>query len=98
MISDHIGIIHLADPIPAYDQPAFVLADDAHVGSWRSIGENIAFSRGYKDPVALTIELWLDSPSHRHNMMDANWKESAIGVAVAQDGSYYFTQVFLLRK
>src|SRR2546423_3094982 len=25
-------------------------ADDAHVGEWRSIGENIAFSRGYSDP------------------------------------------------
>ena len=46
-------------------------------------------------PVALAVELWLDSPSHRRNMMDAGWKESAIGVAVAEDGSYYFTQVFL---
>jgi uncharacterized protein YkwD len=70
-------------------------ADDAHIGKWRSIGENIAFSRGYADPVALAIELWLDSPSHRRNMMDAGWTESAIGVAVAEDGSYYFTQVFL---
>ena len=73
-------------------------ADDAHVGSWRSIGENIAFMRGYKDPVEEAVDLWLDSPSHRHNLMDPNWKESAIGVGVSQDGSFYFTQVFLTRK
>ncbi len=73
-------------------------ADCLGVGNWRSIGENIAFNRGFADPVAKAIELWLDSPSHRHNLMDENWKESAVGVAVAADGSYYFTQVFLLRK
>jgi uncharacterized protein YkwD len=73
-------------------------ADDAHVGQWRSIGENIATMRGYPDPVAMAVELWLESPGHRRNMMDSNWKESAIGVGVAQDGSYYFTQVFLARK
>ena len=73
-------------------------ADNAGLVKWRAIGENIAFNRGYQDPVGKAVELWLDSPSHRHNLMDENWKESAVGVAVAPDGSYYFTQVFLLRK
>lgn len=70
-------------------------ADAAHVGAWRSIGENIAFMRGYSDPVKMAVDLWLDSPTHRRNMMDPNWRESAIGVGVATDGSIYFTQVFL---
>ena len=65
------------------------------VGQWRSIGENIAFSRGFQDPVAHALRLWLDSPAHRQNLLDGNWKETAVGVAVAEDGSYYFTQVFL---
>ena len=73
-------------------------ADCLGVGNWRSIGENIAFTRGYSDPIAKAVDLWMDSPSHRHNLLDQNWKESAVGVAVAADGSYYFTQVFLLRK
>jgi uncharacterized protein YkwD len=73
-------------------------ADAAHVGTWRAIGENIAFMRGYSDPVSMAVDLWLESPSHRHNMMDPNWNESAIGVGVSQDGSVYFTQVFLTRK
>lgn len=73
-------------------------ADKAGVGRWRAIGENIAFNRGYDDPVAKAVELWLDSPSHRRNLLSNTWKESAVGVAVAEDGSYYFTQVFLARK
>lgn len=73
-------------------------ADASRVGRWRAIGENIAFNRGYKDPVARAVELWLDSPAHRSNLLDAGWQESAVGIAVAADGSYYFTQVFLVRK
>lgn len=70
-------------------------ADDLGVGKWGSIGENIAFNRGFQDPVAKAVELWLNSTSHRNNLLDANWKDSAIGVAITDDGSYYFTQVFL---
>jgi len=73
-------------------------ADDVGMGKWRSIGENIAFSRGYKDPVAKAVELWLDSPAHHRNLLDSNWNESAVGIAIADDGSFYFTQVFLVRK
>ncbi len=73
-------------------------ADETGVGKWRSIGENIAFNRGYQDPVGRAVQLWMDSPAHRHNLLDPNWKEAAVGIAVAADGSYYFTQVFLLRK
>ena len=73
-------------------------ADDIGLSKWRAIGENIAFERGYKDPIGKAVELWFESPSHRHNLLENSWKESAVGVAVARDGSYYFTQVFLLRK
>lgn len=73
-------------------------ADDLKLGSWRAIGENIAYNRGFQDPVAKAVELWLASRTHRQNMLDAGWKESAVGVAVADDGAYYFTQVFLVRK
>lgn len=73
-------------------------ADDIGLKKWRAIGENIAFNRGYGDPVEKAVELWLDSQSHRQNLMNSTWAESAVGVAVAEDGSYYFTQVFMLRK
>lgn len=73
-------------------------ADNIGLNKWRAIGENIAFNRGYQDPIAKAVEGWMNSPGHRHNLLEDSWKESAIGVAVAPDGSYYFTQVFLLKK
>ncbi len=73
-------------------------ADRAGVLKWRAIGENIAFNRGYKDPLEKAVELWMGSTGHRQNLLDNHWKESAVGIAVAADGSLYFTQVFLLRK
>jgi uncharacterized protein YkwD len=70
-------------------------ADDLKIGKWRSIGENIAYNRGYADPVEKAVDLWLNSSTHRQNLLNIDWKESAVGVAIADDGSYYFTQVFL---
>src|SRR5436190_22983456 len=36
-------------------------AEDAGVGGWRAIGENIAFNRGYQDPIRKAVDLWLNS-------------------------------------
>jgi uncharacterized protein YkwD len=73
-------------------------ADRAGLSDWREIGENIAFNRGVDEPADFAVEKWMESPAHRDNMLNRNWSDSAIGVAVAPDGSYYFTQVFLLRR
>lgn len=73
-------------------------ADQTGLNKWRSIGENIAFMRGYDHPAEFAVECWMESVSHRNNLLRTDWKESAIGVAQAADGSYYFTQVFLIRR
>ncbi|MCZ2389784.1 MAG: CAP domain-containing protein [Acidobacteria bacterium] len=73
-------------------------ADSMGLKKWRAIGENIAFNRGFADPIARTVDLWMNSTSHRQNLLDDHWKESAVGIAVASDGSYFFTQVFLDKK
>lgn len=73
-------------------------ADLFGINKWRAIGENIAYNRGYDNPAEFTVECWMKSDSHRANLLDNRWKESAIGAAVADDGSFYFTQVFLLRR
>jgi uncharacterized protein YkwD len=72
-------------------------ADRGGLGEWDAIGENIAFNRGYSDPIDFAIQRWMQSSSHRANLLKSNWQESAIGIAVTPDGSYYFTQVFLQR-
>lgn len=73
-------------------------ADLCGVKRWRAIGENIAYNRGYEKPVEFAVLRWMQSNSHRNNILNSRWKESAVGVAVANDGAFYFTQVFLLRK
>lgn len=73
-------------------------ADDAGVKHWRKIGENIAYNRGYGDPTDCAVEKWMLSPGHRDNILKSDWKESAVGVAVTEKGTFYFTQIFLLKK
>ncbi len=73
-------------------------ADAIGLSKWRAIGENIAYSLGYENPLEIAVEGWFKSPSHRENILNNRWKESAVGIAVSADESYYFTQVFLLRK
>jgi uncharacterized protein YkwD len=73
-------------------------ADKFGLHDWRAIGENIAFNRGFEDPVEMAIENWMGSRTHRENLLSQDWIDSAIGLAVSDDGAYYFTQVFLLKK
>jgi len=73
-------------------------ADSLGISKWTAMGENIAYNRGYKNPIEIAVEKWMLSQSHRENLLSERWKESAIGIAVTDDGTYYFTQVFLKRK
>ncbi len=72
-------------------------ADQLNTGKWQAIGENIAFMKGYPNPAAVAVEKWLLSASHRSNMLSPQWSESAVGVAMTEEGKVYFTQVFLLK-
>lgn len=65
------------------------------INNWMAIGENIAFMKGYQDPASTAVEKWMLSPSHKKNILNASWRQSAIGVAVADDGAVYFTQIFI---
>jgi len=73
-------------------------ADSLGITKWTAMGENIAYNRGYKNPIEIAVEKWMLSQSHRENLLSDRWKESAIGIAVTDDGTFYFTQVFLKRK
>lgn len=73
-------------------------ADALGINKWQAIGENIAYNRGFENPVEFAVERWMQSPSHKQNLLSGQWKESGVGIAVTNDGTYYFTQVFILRK
>lgn len=73
-------------------------ADALGINKWRAIGENIAYNRGYENPAQSAVQRWMQSSAHRENLLNNRWRESGIGIAVTEDGTYYFTEVFLLRK
>lgn len=65
------------------------------LNNWAAIGENIAFMKGYDDPVEAAITNWLRSPGHKKNLLNPDWTETGVGLSVTPDGKYYFTQVFI---
>lgn len=73
-------------------------ADALGVNKWRAIGENIAYNQGFENPVEFAVERWMKSQKHRDNLLSSRWKESGIGIAITENGTYYFTEVFLVRK
>lgn len=59
------------------------------------VGENIAYVHG-APPSELAgkfIDLWMNSPGHRENMLRASFGHLGVGV-VEKDGMFYATQVF----
>ncbi|HJQ23529.1 MAG TPA: CAP domain-containing protein [Blastocatellia bacterium] len=68
---------------------------DAHI-RWRVLGENLAYSNGYMNPVAVSLTGWLDSPGHRRNLLDQMWRQTAIGVWISANGTVYFTEIFMV--
>ncbi len=59
-----------------------------------SAAENVAWNRGYQNPVEAAVEGWLESPGHHANIV-GEYNTTGIGVALNQDGEYYFTQLFV---
>ncbi len=70
-------------------------AEQLKMGEWNAIGENIAFLKGFPNPVEVAVDKWLHSAAHKQNLLDPTWSETAIGLAISPDGKYYFTQVFI---
>jgi uncharacterized protein YkwD len=62
---------------------------------FRGAAENLNYSRGYQDPAAAAVQGWMESPGHRKNLLDPDYTQIGIGVARAQDGTWYVTQIFL---
>lgn len=62
------------------------------------LAENIQMNRGWPDPVQRAVGSWMDSDRHREAILTPEYRETAVGVAVADDGTLYFTQLFVLRR
>lgn len=64
---------------------------------YRAVGENLAFVSGARDPVDVVVDGWMESPGHRANILSDVYSHAGMGICVV-DGTYYFTQVFLLPR
>lgn len=57
---------------------------------WSALGENV----GYAGSVDEVFGLFMDSPSHRNNILDRGWDSIGLGVASGDDGSIYASVLF----
>jgi uncharacterized protein YkwD len=59
--------------------------------------ENIATSRGYRQPDLIAVQDWIASPKHQRNAV-GRYNLTGIGVAQNAKGEYYFTQIFIYKR
>lgn len=62
---------------------------------WSRSGENIFRERGMDDPPNVAMEGWMRSPAHRQSLLDPQFTETGVGVAISPDTEYFITQVFI---
>jgi uncharacterized protein YkwD len=58
-----------------------------------ALGENVAMNFPQDDVVSDTVKNWMASPIHRANILRSNTL-TGVGVWRADNGDYYFTQLF----
>lgn len=51
------------------------------VRGWSTIGENIAYNRGFDDPAAFAVERWMKSAKHRSNALNPEYTRTGVGAA-----------------
>ena len=69
--------------------------DTAGVRNLWSVGENLFNGRNIDDYANLAVRMWMDSDSHRANILDTRWAYAGVGVAKAADGRVYVTQLYM---
>jgi uncharacterized protein YkwD len=67
--------------------------------TWTSVAENLASMSGSGVRVPQqTAGMWLDSPGHRTNMLNARYTHTGVGAAVDGRGNWYVTQLYVLPR
>jgi uncharacterized protein YkwD len=61
--------------------------------NWGKVSENIAVSEGAEPPLAMIVQGWMDSKTHRENLLSDRVTETGLGIARNDKGEIYYTQV-----
>jgi len=75
---------------PTYGSPFKMITDFGL--TYTAAGENIAM--GQKTP-AEVMKGWMNSSGHRANILNKNYTEIGVGLAVNKNGQNYWTQMFI---
>lgn len=68
---------------------------DAAGYDWMRVGENIGWTgKGTTDHTAKAMQIWLQSPPHKMQILSSNFREVGFGRAVAADGKVYWVASF----
>lgn len=65
----------------------------SEVKNWRIVGENVGMGPSVSD----LMDAFMNSPSHRSNILDSEYNQFGVGVVV-NNGTIYVTVVFALRS
>jgi uncharacterized protein YkwD len=69
--------------------------EKARISNWRKVGENLFWVETQDNFSPLAVKLWMESPSHRDNILDRDWKSTGIGIWRSESGRFFVTQIFL---
>lgn len=72
-------------------------AKAARLKHWSRIGENLFSIESTGNFDVFAVKNWMKSPTHRENILTAEWTTTGIGIARAEDGEIFVTQVFIKR-
>lgn len=62
---------------------------------YRKVAENLEFNHRADDPAAVAAGHWMASPGHRKNLLGESFVRTGVGIAVAEDGGVWITQLFV---
>jgi uncharacterized protein YkwD len=61
---------------------------------WGKVSENIAMAEDGEPPLSEIVKQWMESKTHRENLLDKKVSETGLGIARNDKGEIYYAQVF----
>jgi uncharacterized protein YkwD len=66
--------------------------------NWGRISENLAISENGVAPLTEIVKCWMESKTHRENLLDKGVSETGLGIARNDKDETYYAQVFARQR
>ncbi|MDQ6786816.1 MAG: CAP domain-containing protein [Acidobacteriota bacterium] len=70
-------------------------AKTAKLKHWSKIGENLFSCENVSRFDGFAVQNWMNSPTHRENILDDEWTATGVGIAKSESGEIFITQIFI---